>query len=637
VKLSSIRLSNFISFGEAPTELSFEELTFLIGSNGSGKTSVLLALCRMFAFNPTLRRIQKSDFHIPQNETEAPEERFLWIEADFIFDELSNGGDGSTVPPHFSHMRLDEGQETPRVRFRLEASMGLNGDIEESFVYVLDLDENGDPINTAKVPRSERNNLHVHYLPARRDPTEHIAFSTNALLGRLLRAANWDSERDTIKTHTDQISDCLSKNASVNALSKSIERSWQNLHKGKYFNNPKITFVSSEIEALLRHLSVSFSPGHDDALVDFLRLSDGQKSMLYLSLVLSSQAIGRAVLEGDGSFDINKLRPPVFTLIAIEEPENSLSPYYLGRIVSSLKEVTSHEDAQAVIATHAPSMLRRIEPEKIRYLRLNGERTTDIAYIKLPEKTDEAHKFVTQAVKAFPEIYFSRLVVLGEGDSEEIVLPRLLEAKGLPVDEAAITVAPRGGRHVNHFWRLLEGLKIPYITLLDLDVGRYQGGWGRVKYVNDQIISHCPDKQLSGGFEVIPKWNDSKDKIRNYQNYLDELEKRDVFFSYPMDLDFAMLNSFSSAFDIGEEDLIAPEESDIKSVLGKTRDDVSEYEDNEQKLFCAYHKLFKLGSKPTAHINAISMLTGEQLLTGMPLSLGRLIDAVIAKITELPE
>ena len=636
MKLSNIRLSNFISFGEAPTELSFEEITFLIGSNGSGKTAVLQALCRMFAFNPSLRRIKKSDFHVPHNEIEPPEERFLWIEADFIFDELTGGGDNTTVPPHFSHMRLDDGQQLPRVRFRLEASMGLNADIDESFLYVLDLDKNGEPIKTAKVQRSERNNIQVHYLPAKRDPSEHIAFSTNALLGRLLRAANWDEERDTIKVHTDQISDCLSKNTSVDALSTKIQRSWGKLHKGEYFNDPKITFVSSEIEALLRHLSVSFSPGHDDAIVDFLRLSDGQKSMLYLSLVLSSQAIGRAVLAGDNSFDIDKLHPPVFTLIAIEEPENSLSPYYLGRIVSSLKEVTGHEDAQAVIATHAPSMLRRIEPQKIRYLRLSNSRTTEIAIIQLPDKTEDAYKFVMQAVKAFPEIYFSRLVVLGEGDSEEIVLPRLFEVRGVPVDEAAIAVAPLGGRHVNHFWRLLEGLNIPYVTLLDLDVGRYQGGWGRIKYVNDQLRLHSPTKTLPENFG-IPKWNSKEHKVRDHRNYLNELEERGVFFSYPMDLDFAMIDSFPEAFGIGEEDLIAPEESDIKSVLGKSRNDASEYGEDEQRLFCSYHKLFKLGSKPASHINALSNLTDEQLLENMPTSLNNMIDAVIDKLEDLPE
>lgn len=203
--------------------------------------------------------------------------------------------------------------------------------------------------------------------------------------------------------------------------------------------------MASEVEALLRHMSVSFSPGHDEQLVDFSRLSDGQKSMLYLSLVLSSQAIGRAVLaEEDTSFDADKLRPPVFTLVAVEEPENSLSPHYLGRIVNALNLMTGNGDAQALIATHAPSMLRRVAPERIRYLRLTEGRTSRVAHIQLPDTTDEAHKFVREAVQAFPEVYFSRLVVLGEGDSEEIVLPRLLQAKGAPVDESAVSIAPLG-------------------------------------------------------------------------------------------------------------------------------------------------------------------------------------------------
>lgn len=390
---------------------------------------------------------------------------------------------------------------------------------------------------------------------------------------------------------------------------------------------------------MLRHLSISFSPGHDEANVDFSRLSDGQKSMLYLSLVLSSQAIGRSVLQGDESFDPDKLRPPVFTLIAVEEPENSLSPHYLGRIVSSLTEMVGHGDAQALIATHAPSMLRRIEPKQIRYLRLNPDRETTIASIELPdeEHSGDAHKFVTQAVKSFPEIYFSRLVILGEGDSEEIVIPRLLESKGVPVDAFGITVAPLGGRHVNHFWRLLEGLNIPHITLLDLDVGRYQGGWGRIKTTNDQLKLHKPDLQLTDRYESIPTWNDPQHKIRACPQYLMELEKRRVFFSYPMDLDFAMLSAFPTAFNIEADDQVEPELPNIKAVLGKSRTEASEYSDDEQKLFITYHKLFKVGSKPAEHITALSRLSDEQLLAHIPPSLGRLVDAAKEILLELPE
>jgi len=634
MKLQAIRLSNFQSFGAVPTETRLEEITYLIGPNGSGKTAALQALCRLFAFDPSLRRVLRSDFHVPLNEVAPPAERQLWIEADFLFPELRDDEDNSTVAPHFGHMRLDEVNGTPRVRFRLTATMGLDGDIEEALVYVLDINADGSPLTTAQVPRSERNHIHVHYLPARRDPADHIAYGANALLGRMLRAVNWDSERIVIKGLTDQISDSLAANPSISAFSTSLKKAWSALHKGSFFADPKLTFVASEIEALLRHMSVSFTPGHDEQLVDFSRLSDGQKSMLYLSLVLSSQAIGRAVLaEDDDSFDADKLRPPVFTVVAVEEPENSLSPHYLGRIVKALNETTSNGDAQALIATHAPSMLRRVAPERIRYMRLTRERTSRVTHIQLPESTDDAHKFVREAVQAFPEIYFSRLVVLGEGDSEEIALPRLLQVKGAPVDESAVTIAPLGGRHVNHFWRLLSALQIPYLTLLDLDVARYSAGWGRIKYVNDQLRLYEPSKVLPSD-HAIPKWNQAIHKVRDFDHYLTALEERDVYFSYPMDLDFSMLLSFPEAYGVEEEE---PDEATIKAVLGKTHHDASQYSKDEQKLFNTYHQRFKLGSKPAAHIDALAQLTDEELLADMPSSLNRLAGAAIAKLAELPE
>jgi putative ATP-dependent endonuclease of OLD family len=647
MKLQTIRLSNFQCFGPEPTEIGLDKLTFLIGPNGAGKTATMQALCRLFAFDPTLKRIQKADFHVPNDEEDAPDERTLWIEADFLFPELlDDAGEYPTIPPHFGHMRLDDADGIPRVRFRLDASMGVDGDIDDTLQYVLDLNEDGSPLNTASVPRPERNNIQVHYLPARRDPAEHIAFSANALLGRLLRAVNWDAERATIKNLTDQISDSLAGNASVDSLSTKLTGVWKGLHKGGYFADPSITFVASEIEALLRHLSVSFSPGHDERLVDFSRLSDGQKSMLYLSLVLASQAIGRAVLSGeDDTFDPDKLKPAVFTLIAVEEPENSLSPHYLGRIVTALNELVVKEDAQALIATHAPSMLRRVVPESIRYLRLTEARQTQVTLIEMPPVANEAHKFVLEAVQAFPELYFSRLVVLGEGDSEEIVLPRLLKAKGSPVDECAISVVPLGGRHVNHFWRLLSALNIPFITLLDLDLARYQGGWGRVRYVAKQLDTYTPGIKFpsEGKIDEIPKWDSDEWKLFDveenpkYISYLKELEDIGVFFSSPLDLDFAMLMSFPTAYGFDEADRIQPENSKIKAVLGDSHYGVDQYTEDERKLFITYHKHFKLGSKPAAHINALSNLTDAELLAGMPPSLGRLADAVIAKLAELPE
>jgi len=537
---------------------------------------------------------------------------------------------------------LESADGVPRVRFRLAAEMDEDGDIEESMHYVVQVDEGGEPTKTVAVQKHDRNAIQVHYLPARRDPTDHISYAANSLLGRALRAADWQVERDEITEHTQNISEALASNAAVSGIGEQLCKQWGALHKGTYYASPSVSFERNELDNLLRHLTVGFTPGHGESIVDFSRLSDGQQSLLYVSLVLSIQEIGRQVLGGKlDAFDIDKLRPAVFTLVAMEEPENSLSPHYLGRVIKALTAFSAHHDAQAIVATHAPSLLKRVPPENIRYLRLNEDRQTVVKSIILPDTADEAHKFVREAVQAFPELYFSRLVILGEGDSEEIVLARLLQAKGLGEDDTSIIVAPLGGRHVNHFWRLLNGLEVPYVTLLDLDLGRYQGGWGRVKYAAKQILAlGKPIKGLTeASIEALPKWNGS-DHIMTSElgkKWLNWLEGRGVFFSSPLDLDFAMLRRYSDAYGLSAAELAPPDDSTLTAVLGKKRHGIEQYNDEHQKHFAAYHRRFKLGSKPAEHLAALAELDDQDLIDHMPQRITRLIEAVKSRIKDLPE
>lgn len=632
MKLESIRISNFQSFGKTPVKINFNDETFLIGPNGSGKTAVLQALCRLFAFDKSLRSIRKSDFHIPVVREESLDQRELWIEADFVFPELDNNQVKNSVVPLFcKHIRLMNSTTPSKVRFRLEARIDNDDEIEESFTAVTAVDSNENPLKTYALTKQDRNQIHVHYLPARRDPTAHLAYGANAILGRLLRSVSWNQEREKIQTLTEEISETFESNTSVNEFTKSLKEVWGTLHNGNYLKEPKLTFTTSEMESLLRNLSLSFLPGHEEKYVDFSRLSDGQKSLLYLSIVLSFQEISRQVSIGNlDKFDPVKLRPAAFTLIALEEPENSLSPYYLGRIKTALNSMINKGNAQAVIASHSPSVLRRVDPDVIRYLRLDNRQQTTVSCISLPDKLDEAHKFVREAVQAYPEIYFARLVVLGEGDSELIVLPRLLEAMGYATDLHGVIVAPLGGRHVNHFWRLLAQLDIPYVTLLDLDVGRFQGGWGRIKYVHDQLEAI----DCGQGLNALPK-DFNQENVRMHKSYLEKLEQKGVFFSEPLDLDFAMITKFPKEYKVQEELL---DQTVLKSVCGSSCTSLpSEYNDDEGKLFHSYHKLFKLGSKPVAHIEALTQLTDERLLESMPSSLERLMKMVISKVKELPE
>lgn len=62
MKLTKLRLCNFQSFSEAPTEIDFASVTFLLGPNGSEKAAVLQALSRLFGFERSMRALDPCGF-----------------------------------------------------------------------------------------------------------------------------------------------------------------------------------------------------------------------------------------------------------------------------------------------------------------------------------------------------------------------------------------------------------------------------------------------------------------------------------------------------------------------------------------------------------------------------------------------
>lgn len=543
-------------------------------------------------------------------------------------------------------MRIDKPGEDPRVRFRLTATADDSWGIDSVLEFVTAAGDDGEPTDKATVDRYDRAAIQVHYLPARRDPADHIAYTGSALLGRLLRAVDWSAEQAASAVLTGQLSDLLTANAAITSLNGQLTAAWSHLHTGKFFTTPSVTFTGSDVEALLRYLNITFDTAPGGGPVDWTRLSDGQQSLLYLTIVLALHALGTVVVAGNvPTVDPAKLRPASFTLIALEEPENSLSPQYVGRVLEALRRFSRSADAQAIVATHSPSVVRRVNPGYIRHLRLDTARRTVVTTIQLPPETDEAHKFVQEAVEAFPELYFARLVVLGEGDSEQVVLSRVLQAEGMSADLSCISVVPLGGRHVNHFWRLLSGLGIPYVTLLDLDTARYQGGWGRVRYAVTQLLEHpTPQVMARGlnqsGLEGLPIWNSPEYPVNSSEwggQWLTYLEGLGVYFSAPLDLDFSMLTAYPAAYHLDLDNVSAPGDDILLAVLGKGRQLGTQYTREQSQLFAEYHKMFQNGSKPVRHLMALADLSDEELLAGLPPVLSRLAAAVKSRLSELPE
>src|SRR5690606_25442248 len=245
---------------------------------------------------------------------------------------------------------------------------------------------------------------------------------------------------------------------------------------------------------------------------------------------------------------------PLLTLLAIEEPENHIAPQLLGRVIKILKTIAEKENSQVLLSSHTPAVIKRLDPQCILHFRITEDYETEVNPILLPEKTDETFKYVKEAVHNYPEIYFARLVIIGEGDSEEVIFNRLMDVMDVDFDDNIITFAPLGHRFVNHIWKLLNALHIPYITLLDLDIERQGGGWGRIKYVLQQLIEIGIKKEklltLKDGkilsderLDGMHTWEIEKDD-KTLKSWIRLLEGYNIFYSNPLDLDFLMLTHY---------------------------------------------------------------------------------------------
>ncbi|MBH4721187.1 AAA family ATPase, partial [Staphylococcus aureus] len=348
---------------------------------------------------------------------------------------------------------------------------------------------------------------------------------------------------------------------------------------------------------------------------------------------------------------------PLLNILAIEEPENHISQHLLGRIVRNLKEISKKDNAQVILSSHNSSIIGKVDPEYIRHLQIQNSESI-VNNITLPEKNDDAHTYIKEAVKSYPDLYFSKLVILGEGDSEEIVLPKLLSADNIYLDDFNISVVPLGGRYVNHMWKLLNDLSIPHVTLLDLDRERGGGDWGRIKYVLKQLDENNRCSEQLRTVLLIPSntyhtysmeeiedfHNRKSNRLNSLNTWIEKLEKEDVFFSYPLDLDFTMLMSFQEEYqNTMERGPQIPKDSNsteydeklkksIQATLKNEKAIAKTYSEDEKKLMIWYNSLFLGRGKPSTHIAALKDIDENEIIENAPKELLRLIQRVKEKV-----
>lgn len=646
--IDRLTLTNFRCFGSVPVTINIPAgLTTFVGTNGAGKTAVMQALQRLFGVTGDQRRLRRQDFHIPSAELVPPSQRTFSLEAIVAFPELDVDEEpASTIPEFFHQMVADEAGKL-KCRLRLEATWtddgSLDGSIEQKYWAIRTFGAYTET-DCTELKATDRARIQLIYVPASRDGASQV---TTFLRGRLWRAINWSQGvRETFANAGATLNDTFADEPAVDLISKAVKRRWQEVHTAGTDTTPQFRPIDLRFEEFIRKVEVVFYPdeaGRERALED---LSDGQRSLFHLAMTAATLDVEAGIVAApvDQGFQDSGVPLPALTLIAVEEPENNLAPYYLSRIIRQIEDLTGNRRAQALVSSHSPSILARIDPSHVRYFRLDPtDRTAQVRSITLPPEKDESSKFVREAVRAYPELYFARFVVLGEGASEEVVLPHLADAMGFDIDRSFVAVVPLGGRHVNHLWRLLTDLEIPYATLLDLDWGRAGGAWGRIKTVCTQLLANNVTPQAIFGEHLDPNGPEANlvafdawtvEDFDCLDSWVQWLRHFNVYFCTPLDLDYSMLRAFPAAYQVIEPGRQGPSSQGDPRVAVLGADGLPHlYGADQDDLLRWYRYLFLGRGKPSTHVRVLSIQDPPELAGGAPEELAALLTSIIARIT----
>lgn len=629
MQLDKIILSNFRCFNEDPTTVELDsDLTCLVGNNGSGKTALILALQRLFGGTRAERTIVREDFYLAPKEdynSDAVQGRQLSIEVIFSFPELAKEDikKARQTCPDFSSVIYADSEKTLRIRMRLEAEWGkgeYNDEVEYKVYWITtseptkfgETDEN----NKHAMPSRDRKKIGLIHIPAVRGAKGALNNAIKELKEVLEGYSDIsDNDRQEMENMGNKLSSKFQELQAIQSTTELLQTIWNETYDQtlQHYQDIKLEVAVTELSEIIRSMSIKLSPSESEESKDFQELSDGQISLLHFTLAIFIYAMREKHHEGklEGLKEFEGVNP-TFTIFAFEEPENHLSPYYLSRVISTLNTKVKTAKATGVVTSHSSSVVRFVDKvEQIRYFRQESnkdERHSIVKKITLPSKTNatgtgEEYKYINQAVLAHPELYFSKMVILGEGASEEIIIPKLASVFGLSLDSSFVAFVKLGGRHVNHMWRLLNDLGIPHVTLVDLDLGRNQGGVGRIKYIIKKLRKYNDLTVYDAIYNKVNNTNLSAEKI---QSCAEELEKYGVFFATPLDLDMAMIYAYPDCYDASKV-----RDSDIqalnKVVLGPNHE-VDKYEDlsYSSDSLKKYRNLFSSNSKVVSHYMGIA-------------------------------
>lgn len=450
IRLQSIRIKGFRGFRNV--EVDFEDTTVLVGTNNAGKTTLLKAL-----------QIALTNSHFVSNDdffycTDYIDDTIL---IDILFVPIDDQG---AITNEFNEVWNDV-FKTDRIGIDSKGNqiMAFRTFIKEtnkSFKkqqFYIDQWEDFLFEDTNWYDNEYDNELSFYfdeipffYLEANRDILEDIK-SKSSYLGRILSSLEFLPEDQ--KKIEALISELNSTTIGSSDILTELQTTLEELDTA--MDNPNNSVQLTPFTKKVRDLNKGIRINYSEFSMDYHGM--GTRSWSSLLVLKSFLKLNQSIYENN--------ERPYYPIIAIEEPESHLHPNAQKKLYAQLNSIVG----QKIISTHSNYIASGASLNEIRSLIKEGD-NLKIGKLLLTNLDDEGiRKIKRQVINTRGELFFSKVVVLCEGETEEQALPLLIE-KELALDIVSLgidIVGINGGGNYFPFIYFCESLGIKWFILSD--------------------------------------------------------------------------------------------------------------------------------------------------------------------------
>jgi putative ATP-dependent endonuclease of OLD family len=246
------------------------------------------------------------------------------------------------------------------------------------------------------------------YLDANRDILEDLKSKTS-FLGKILSSINYSSEdkktiEDLVKELNKETIDRSDVLTSLHSILEELDTAMDNPN-----NTVDITPFTKKLRDLNKGVKINYS--------QFSMEYHGMGTRSWSSLLILKAFILQNMNLADAS------QVAYYPIIAIEEPESHLHPNAQKKLYTQIVNIIG----QKIVATHSSYIAGSAKLKEIRSVIKNTNSTTIGKIEETNLSSEEIRKINRQVINTRGELYFSKVIILCEGETEEQALPLLLK------------------------------------------------------------------------------------------------------------------------------------------------------------------------------------------------------------------